>query len=78
MSNLQARNQKLRERAARILAAETGLDESAAAKVLAAAEGDLRVAAVMIATSSDLDAAKRALIESNQVVSKAIKNLQTL
>lgn len=77
MSNLQARNQKLRERAARILAAETGLDESAAAKVLAAAEGDLRVAAVMIATSSDLDAAKRALIESNQVVSKAIKNLQT-
>ena len=77
MSNLQARNQKLRERAARILAAETGLDESAAAKALAAAEGDLRVAAVMIATSSDLDAAKRALIESNQVVSKAIKNLQT-
>jgi N-acetylmuramic acid 6-phosphate etherase len=77
MSNLQARNEKLRERAARILAAETGLDESAAATALAAAEGDLRVAAVMIATSSDLNAAKRALIESNQVVRKAIKNLQT-
>jgi len=77
MSNLQARNQKLRERAARILAAETGLDESAAATALAAAEGDLRVAAVMIATSSNLDEAKRSLIESNQVVSKAIKSLQT-
>ena len=77
MSNLQARNQKLRERAARILAAETGLDKSAAATALAAAEGDLRVAAVMIATSSDLNAAKRALIESNQVVRKAIKKLQT-
>ena len=76
MSNLQAKNQKLRERAARILAAETGLDESAAATALAAAEGDLRVAAVMIATSTDLDAARRALIESNQVVSTAIKNLQ--
>ena len=77
MSNLQARNQKLRERAARILAAETGLDESAAATALAAAEGDLRVAAVMIATSSNLDKAKRSLIESNQVVRKAIKKLQT-
>jgi N-acetylmuramic acid 6-phosphate etherase len=44
MSNLQARNIKLRERAVRILMAETGLDQEAARAALEAAGFDLRVA----------------------------------
>ena len=36
MSNLQARNTKLRERAVRIVVAETGLDQDAARKALEA------------------------------------------
>src|SRR5216684_202309 len=47
MTNLQTRNAKLRERAVRIIAAETGLTEEAAGQTLQAAEGDLRVALVM-------------------------------
>jgi N-acetylmuramic acid 6-phosphate etherase len=43
MSNLQARNVKLRERAVRILMAETGLDQEAARAALEAAGFDLRV-----------------------------------
>ena len=44
MSNLQARNVKLRERAARILMAETGMDQEAARAALEATGFDLRVA----------------------------------
>jgi N-acetylmuramic acid 6-phosphate etherase len=43
MSNLQARNVKLRERAVRIVMAETGLDQEAARAALEAAGFDLRV-----------------------------------
>lgn len=48
MSNLQARNIKLRDRAERIVMAETGLDQQAAAAALEATGYDLRVALVMI------------------------------
>jgi N-acetylmuramic acid 6-phosphate etherase len=44
MSNLQARNIKLRDRAVRILMAETGLDHDAAATALEAAGWELKVA----------------------------------
>ena len=44
MSNLQARNVKLRERAIRIIMAETGLDQAAAAAALESAGTNLRVA----------------------------------
>src|SRR5918993_1533846 len=42
MSNLQARNTKLRDRAVRIVSAETGLDQEAAWKALEEAGWDLR------------------------------------
>lgn len=48
MSNLQARNVKLRERAIRIIMAETGLDQAAAAAALESAGTNLRVALEMI------------------------------
>jgi N-acetylmuramic acid 6-phosphate etherase len=44
MSNLQARNVKLRDRAVRIIMAETGLDQAAAAAALDAAGTNLREA----------------------------------
>ena len=44
MSNLQARNVKLRERAVRIIMAETGLDQPSAAAALETAGMDLKEA----------------------------------
>jgi N-acetylmuramic acid 6-phosphate etherase len=75
MSNLQARNSKLRERAVRILSAEAGLDEQSASAALEAAGNDLRAAIVMRRTGRTRDEAARALAESNGVVGQAIENL---
>ena len=75
MSNLQARNSKLRDRAVRILRAETGLDENAAAAALDAGNGDIRIALVMTRTGCGAEAAKKALAEANGVVPQAINEL---
>jgi N-acetylmuramic acid 6-phosphate etherase len=48
MSNLQARNNKLRERALRIVVAETGVDQEAAAAALEATGFDLRATLAML------------------------------
>jgi N-acetylmuramic acid 6-phosphate etherase len=75
MSNLQARNSKLRARAVRILVAETGLDENAATAALDAGSGDIRIALVMVRTGSGAEAATKALAESRGVVPQAIAEL---
>jgi len=75
MTNLQTRNAKLRERAVRIIMAETGLGEEAAREKLETAQGDLRVALVMSKTGSELSAAKNALKASHNVVHKAVEHL---
>ena len=75
MTNVQARNVKLRARAERILAAEADLDPKEAAATLDAAAGDLRVALVMCKTGRGLDAARSALMKSRWVVAEAIKAL---
>jgi N-acetylmuramic acid 6-phosphate etherase len=75
MSNLQARNIKLRDRAERIVVAETGLDQKAAAAALDAAGGDLRVALVMIKSGSTKEEATRALEGSGWVVDVAVEKL---
>lgn len=72
MSNLQARNTKLRERALRIIEAETGVTEQAAAEALAAAGSDLRVALVMIKAGMTKEKAIEALKASDWVVEKAV------
>ena len=54
MSNLRARNTKLRERAVRIMVAETGLDQEAASAALEASDGDLRVALENFLTTKTL------------------------
>jgi N-acetylmuramic acid 6-phosphate etherase len=75
MTNVNAGNKKLRARAARIFAAETGLNEDLSAQALVSAGGDLRAALVMHATGRSLDQARRALVTSRGVVRKAIEEL---
>ncbi|MEP6741551.1 MAG: N-acetylmuramic acid 6-phosphate etherase [bacterium] len=75
MTNLQTRNAKLRERAVRIIMAETEITKEAASDKLDAAEGDLRAALVMSKTGCELPAAKEALKASNGVVQEAIEQL---
>ena len=72
MSNLQAGNIKLRERAQRILMAETGIDEQAATEALEAAGTDLRVGLVMVKSGSDKDRAIAALTKSAWKVEDAL------
>src|SRR5438552_16802060 len=72
MSNLQARNAKLRGRAVRILMAETHLDQDAATRALNAAGGDVGVALVMNGTGCSRSEAENALAESKRVVRQAI------
>ncbi|MFN2512721.1 MAG: N-acetylmuramic acid 6-phosphate etherase [Pyrinomonadaceae bacterium] len=75
MSNLQARNSKLRARAVRILMAETNLDENAAAAALDVGKSDIRIALVMTKTGCDAQDAKKALADSKGVVQQAIDQL---
>jgi len=75
MSNLQARNVKLRDRAERIIMAETGLDRQHAEATLDAAGGDLRVALVMTQSQSSREQASDALKRSQWNVKEALKSL---
>lgn len=75
MTNLMARNTKLRARAVRILAAETGLNEAKATQQLEAAGGDLRIALVMHKAGCPRENAERALAKTNGVVHKAVEAL---
>jgi N-acetylmuramic acid 6-phosphate etherase len=72
MTNLLTRNTKLRGRAERILAAETGLNDERAREVLDAAGGKLPVALVMSRTGCSQDKAATALAASRGVVAQAI------
>ncbi|HST53434.1 MAG TPA: N-acetylmuramic acid 6-phosphate etherase [Pyrinomonadaceae bacterium] len=77
MTNLQPRNAKLRARTLRILAAEAGLDERAAAEAFERAGDDLRVALVMSETNRSREEARAALEESGWVVERAVESLST-
>lgn len=76
MSNVQTRNQKLRERANRILMAEANLDEASAANLLQTTGGDLSVALVMARTGTDVGSARNALNETNGVVELAVEKMK--
>lgn len=71
MTNLLPKNEKLRHRAARILAAETKLDEFAATELLAAA-GDVPTALVMHETRCTREEATDALRSAHGVVREAV------
>jgi N-acetylmuramic acid 6-phosphate etherase len=75
MTNLRARNRKLHARTLRILMAETGLDEPAAAVALEAAGADLPTALVMSRTSRSRQDAAAALAMSRGVIEAAVAHL---
>jgi N-acetylmuramic acid 6-phosphate etherase len=75
MSNLKARNDKLRARATRILSAEAEIDEEAARIALDAAGGDLSTALVMCRTGRSREAAAQALAQERGVVRQAVERL---
>ena len=72
MTNMQTRNAKLRERALRILQAESGIGEGRAKEILDSAGGDLPVALVMSTTGCSRDEAASALEKSRGVTAEAI------
>lgn len=76
MTNVKASNIKLKERSLRILMSETGLDESSAKILMNDASEDLRVAIVFFRAKVDAETAKKALIENDFVVDKAIEKLR--
>jgi N-acetylmuramic acid 6-phosphate etherase len=75
MTNVLARNEKLRARAARIFSAETGAGEDDARAALEAANFDLPTALVMRRTRRTREEAGRALAESRGVVERAVELL---
>ena len=75
MTNMRARNSKLHARTLRILMAETGLDEPAAAVALEAAGADLPTALVMSRTSRSRQDAAAALAMSRGVIEAAVAHL---
>lgn len=75
MTNLNARNEKLRERALRILQAETNLSETQASHLMERSGGDLRVALVMNESGSSPEQARHSLQEHGWVVREAVAAL---
>ena len=75
MSNLMARNVKLRDRAERILMTEAGLNRERAVEALDQGGGDLRVALVMSKSGSSRLAAEASLQRSNWKVEEAVRLL---
>jgi len=75
MSNLQAKNIKLRERALRILRQETGLSDDEATRVFDKAGSNLSTALVMSKSNSTREEAIEALSNANGKVEEAVRAL---
>ncbi len=76
MTNVKPSNAKLKERALRILMAETGLGQTAANTLLDEAGGDLRVAIVMFGANANRTLAEEALKNTGFAVENAIAAIQ--
>ena len=74
MTNMKASNEKLQDRAVRILVTEAQVDEVAATRLMTDAGGDLRVALVMAKTGVDVDDARAALADRQYIVEEAIRH----
>ena len=72
MTNMKASNEKLHDRAVRILMDEAHMDEAEAATLMEAAGGDLRVALVIQKAKVGSDSARSALAASDYVVERAV------
>jgi N-acetylmuramic acid 6-phosphate etherase len=76
MTNLLPRNAKLRERALRIVMAETGSDEAAAEAALETSGGDQRAAILMLRTGRSFENVKAALDAANGIIEQAERILK--
>jgi N-acetylmuramic acid 6-phosphate etherase len=75
MVNLRADNEKLRTRAAGMVAEIVGIDFDDAREWLNAAGGSVKIAVLLASGARDVDAAKNLLIRSDQVLRKALVEL---
>ena len=76
MTNVLPRNEKLRQRALRIVMSETGLDEERARAALEATGGELPAALVMIKTKCSVEEARGALAKSGGNIQEAVRLLK--
>lgn len=76
MVNVQATNQKLRERIVRIIREATGADEASARYYAAESEGDARVAILMIMFGISKEQASEALVQARDHFGDAVKLLE--
>lgn len=74
MVDLRASNDKLRDRARRIVVQATGADLKAVDQALDAAEGEVKVAILMLLTGSDPPTARTQLAAHNGVVRRALES----
>ena len=72
MTNMKASNEKLQDRAVRIISEETGIERSAAEKLMEDAGGDLRVALVMQEAGLSREKAVELLKQSDFSIKDAI------
>jgi N-acetylmuramic acid 6-phosphate etherase len=76
MTHVLPRNSKLVARSIRILGAEANVDEQTARAALAASDGDVPVALVMLETGCSRGEARDALRGSRGVIARAVASLQ--
>ena len=76
MTNMKASNEKLQDRAVRILMDEAALDESAASRLMEEAGGDLKVALVMHRTGAAMEDVVGVLQSHEGVIEKAVATLE--
>ena len=72
---MKASNEKLQDRAVRILMDEVGIVENDATKLMEVAGGDLRVAIVMHKADIAATEARAALASTNYVVEEAVRRV---
>lgn len=77
MSNLQAKNSKLQERAIGIVSSECSIDAAAARAMLEQSDWNLPLAIVMQKSQRSRESAERALRESDFVISRALELLNS-
>jgi N-acetylmuramic acid 6-phosphate etherase len=76
MTNMKSANEKLRDRSLRILISETGIEEVTAAKLLKAADDDLRIALVMQKADVSAEIARDVLTRNAYVVENAVASIK--
>jgi N-acetylmuramic acid 6-phosphate etherase len=76
MTNMKASNEKLHDRAVRIVMDETGIEAEPAAGLMQEADGDLRIALVMQRTGATANEARRVLDSNGWVIEGAVAALQ--